>query len=55
MSVSLNIKEVKNPLSSKNIELISELVSQTRFGSVTIVIQDGVIVQIDKNEKIRVK
>lgn len=55
MTVTTNKKEVKNQLTEKNIELLEELVSQTRFGSITIVIQDGVIVQIDKNEKIRIK
>lgn len=55
MSVSVNLKQMTSPLTEKNIQLISELVSKTRYGSVTIVIQDGVVVQIDKNEKIRIK
>lgn len=48
-------KEVKNTLTEKNIELLSKLIAETQYGSITIVIQDGVVVQIDKNEKIRIR
>jgi hypothetical protein len=34
---------------------IREAVRQIRYGTVTLVIQDGHIVQIDKSEKIRLK
>lgn len=50
-----NTKQEATVLSEKNIELLSELIENTKFGSVTIVIQDGLIVQIEKNEKIRIK
>ena len=55
MSDSTKIKKERSPILEKNIELLSELVSKTRYGSITILIQDGVIIQIDKNEKIRIK
>ncbi len=34
---------------------IREAVRDIRFGSVTLVIQDGHVVQIDKSEKMRLK
>ena len=34
---------------------IFDIVSSIKYGSVTIIIQDGKIIQIDKNEKIRLK
>jgi|UniRef100_I5AWQ7 hypothetical protein len=42
-------KEKANDL----IEKIKSYISSIRYGSVNIIIQDGRIVQIDKNEKIR--
>ena len=50
-----NVKQEVTALSEKNIEFLSGLIANTKFGSVTIVIQDGLIVQIEKNEKIRIK
>jgi hypothetical protein len=35
------------------IEKIRDYIASIRYGSVNIIIQDGRIVQIDKNEKIR--
>lgn len=41
---------------SREIEAkIREALRQIRFGTVTLVIQDGCIIQIDKSEKIRLK
>ena len=37
------------------IELIEEIAGTVQYGSITINIQDGKIVQIEKNEKIRVR
>ncbi len=42
-----NIEEV--------IETIKSMVESVKFGTVTLIIQDGYIVQIEKNEKIRLK
>jgi len=36
-------------------ELVKELVSSVMYGTVTIIIQDGRIIQVDKNEKFRIK
>lgn len=37
------------------IETIKSMVESVKFGTVTLIIQDGYIVQIEKNEKIRLK
>lgn len=41
---------------SKELELrIREALKEIRFGSISLVIQDGSVIQIDKSEKIRIK
>ena len=32
-----------------------KIISSVKYGSVTLIIQDGVLLQIEKNEKIRLK
>lgn len=43
----------------KNLELtienVKEMLSTMKYGSITLVIQDNVVVQIERNEKIRLK
>ena len=34
--------------------LIREALTTIRFGTVTLVVQDGRVIQLDKNEKIRI-
>ena len=39
---------------SRDLErLVREALTSIRFGTVTLVVQDGRVIQIDKNEKIR--
>lgn len=39
---------------SRDIErLVREALTSIRFGTITLVVQDGRVIQIDKNEKIR--
>ncbi|MBR1478591.1 MAG: YezD family protein [Lachnospiraceae bacterium] len=45
----------KRPISDEQIESIRELASSIQFGKVTLVIQDGVLVQIETTEKVRVR
>ncbi|MCC8101081.1 MAG: YezD family protein [Clostridiales bacterium] len=40
-------------LTEQELSVIEKLLSEIRYGSITIVVQDGRIVQIDKQEKIR--
>ena len=39
----------------ETIEKIKETLASVNYGTVTLVIQDGHVVQIEKNEKIRLK
>ena len=44
----------RSPAWSRELEdTIRQAVASVRFGTVTLVIQDGRVVQLDKNEKIR--
>ncbi len=45
----------ENKVSDKEIKTIAAYIESIKFGSVNIVIQDGRIVQIEKNEKVRLK
>jgi len=42
-------------ISTEKLEEILNMISQIKYGSLTLIIQDGIIVQIDRNEKIRIK
>ena len=44
--------EIKK-VSDEELEKIRKLIESLKYGSINIIIQDGKIVQIDKNEKIR--
>lgn len=39
----------------ETLDKIKETVESVKYGTVTLVIQDGYVVQIEKNEKIRLK
>ena len=41
-----------NKITQEELERIKKLIESVKYGSVNIIIQDGKIVQIDKNEKI---
>lgn len=45
----------KNNIQEREIKKIIEFIETIQYGSVTIIIQDGNILQIEKNEKIRMK
>lgn len=44
---------ILNSISDDNFEKLLDLIEDVQFGTVTLVIQDRKVVQIDKNEKIR--
>lgn len=48
-------KEKTGAVSDKDIKTIIRFIESVQYGSVSIVIQDGKIVQIEKNEKVRMK
>lgn len=42
-------------LDSSHLNTLEKLLNDMKYGSITLIIQDGKIVQIDKTEKYRVK
>lgn len=46
--------EQKDAITTTQIQQIQELASTIRYGSITLVFQDGALIQIDKSEKIRI-
>jgi hypothetical protein len=47
-----HVKENKKQ-DNKPIEMISKMVGEIKYGTVTVVIQDGKVIQIESNEKFR--
>lgn len=45
----------KTKITPEDIKKITEYLETIQYGSVTVVVQDGKIIQIDKNEKIRLR
>lgn len=45
----------KQILEHSHLEMLEKLLSTTKYGSITLIVQDGKIVQIDKTEKHRLK
>lgn len=42
------------PITPRQLRQIEQLAQGLRYGSITLVFQDGVLIQLDRNEKIRV-
>lgn len=47
--------ELDEVIAPEDLERVLRLLREVKFGTVTLVIQDGRVVQIDKLEKIRLK
>lgn len=45
----------RNCISDTDLQKLLDLMETVRFGSITLVIQDGKVIQIEKNEKMRLK
>jgi len=45
----------KNFIHERDLRKIVEFLEKTQYGSVTVIVQDGRIMQIERNEKIRMK
>lgn len=45
----------KNVVTEKDLQAIVDFVGTIQFGAVTIVIQDGKVIQLEKSEKVRLK
>jgi hypothetical protein len=48
-------QEERSTFHESHIEKIEDLIGDLKYGSITIIVQDGRIVQIDKTEKYRIK
>lgn len=53
--VNADPEKSKDPLSTADLQRLLDLIKTVSYGSITLVIQDGRVVQIDKNEKLRLK
>ncbi|MCB2295697.1 YezD family protein [Clostridium algoriphilum] len=42
-------------ISEENLKKLLELLKTTQYGSVTLVVQDGVVIQIERTEKLRLR
>lgn len=42
-------------ISEKNLKKLLELLKTTQYGSVTLVVQDGITIQLERNEKLRLR
>jgi hypothetical protein len=48
-------KNESSPPPTSILERIREALSDLRYGTVTIVVQDGIVVQVDRTEKFRLQ
>lgn len=46
-------KENTNTSERELRELINQYIKEIKFGNITLIIQDGKVIQVDKTEKIR--
>jgi hypothetical protein len=50
-----DISSIRNVISQENFRLLLQYIESTSYGSITLQIQDGKAVQIEKNEKIKIR
>ncbi|WP_313885205.1 YezD family protein [Clostridium sp. DJ247] len=51
--MSEKIKKTHKGISEENLNKLLEMLKIVKYGSITLVIQDGMVVQIERNEKVR--
>ncbi len=54
-SVNNDYQPKNTPISPEDLKRLLEMVNSIRYGSITLLIQDCKVVQIEKNEKVRLK
>lgn len=52
---STNNGNDKTKIINESLERILGMVAEINYGSITLLIQNGFLIQIDRNEKIRIK
>lgn len=55
MERGASIDKLESPLSTGDLKKLLALLSEIAYGSITLIIQNGKVVQIEKNEKVRLK
>ena len=50
-----NNPAIQKAISDEDLERLFHLLGSIKYGSITLVIQDGRVVQIERNEKLRLK
>lgn len=53
--LKLAYEKNNSPISDKDLQRLLSLLDSVQYGSVTLIIQEGKVVQIEKNEKVRLK
>ena len=48
------MNNVKSNLSSESLNVILNILNEIKYGTLTLVVQDGKVLQIERSEKIRV-
>ena len=48
------MNNVKSNLSSESLNVILNILNEIKYGALTLVVQDGKVIQIERSEKIRV-
>lgn len=55
MAERWNKTDGKEPITKEQLQKIQQIAKSIKYGSITLVFQDGVLVQIEQNQKIRVR
>lgn len=55
MATTSNNKNHKTKIINASLERILGMIAEINYGSITLSIQNGSLIQIDRNEKIRIK
>jgi hypothetical protein len=53
--ISTVVNNKSKSISNEDLKKLLELMETIRYGSITIIIQEGKVVLIEKNEKVRLK
>ncbi len=55
MGQEKDLNDKKFPIAMEDLKQLLEMVNSINYGSVTLLIQDRRVIQIEKNEKVRLK
>lgn len=47
--------KISNAIAEQDLKKLLDLLETIKYGSITLIIQDGKVIQIEKNEKLRLK